>query len=441
MEELEKSLSPALAFLETIGQQAWGSAANALSIPQAVALSVTLLLAVACHAWVKRVISSFGERFDGVVWRRVIRTARSISLPIAWLVGLWIALLVLNGFGEQTALIRLFASLLNAWVVIRIASTLIPSATVSNVFAWVAWTIAALNAVGLLDPFIAWMDGIRLDNSSISISMWGIVQGLIITGLLLWFAYALSGFVQSRLEKSASLNPSMRVLTSKLLRILFVALAIVFGMQSVGVDLTAFAVFSGALGLGVGLGMQRTVGNLVSGFTMLADRSIKPGDVIEIETGEGPTRGEVKTLGARYVSVKTRAGTETLIPNELLISSPVTNWTFSDKRVRRGIAIGVSYDTDVEMAQALCIEAALNVGRVLKSPKPVCLVRGFGDSSVDLDLRFWIADPEDGIANISSDVFLQVWKLFKANNIEIPFPQRDLHFRSGLTEALSASHS
>jgi small-conductance mechanosensitive channel len=177
--------------------------------------------------------------------------------------------------------------------------------------------------------------------------------------------------------------------------------------------------------------MQRTVANLVAGFTMLADRSIKPGDVIEIMTGDGPTYGEVKTLAARYVSVRTRSGTETLIPNELLISNPVTNWTFTDKRVRRSIAVGVAYSTDVERAQALCVEAALACKRVLKVPKPICLIRGFGESSVDLEVRFWISDPEDGVANIGSDVFLEVWRAFRAHGIEIPYPQRDLHIKSG----------
>jgi small-conductance mechanosensitive channel len=203
-------------------------------------------------------------------------------------------------------------------------------------------------------------------------------------------------------------------------------LAVLVGMQVVGIDLTAFAFFSGALGLGVGLGMQRTVANLVAGFSMLADRSIKPGDVIEIQTGEGPTYGVVKSLAARYVSVRTRSGTETLIPNEILISNPVTNWSFSDRKVRRAIAIGISYHADVELAQKLAIDAALDTERVLARPAPLCLIRGFGESSVDLELRFWLSDPEEGVANVSSAIFLNVWKRFQAQGIEIPFPQREI---------------
>jgi small-conductance mechanosensitive channel len=264
----------------------------------------------------------------------------------------------------------------------------------------------------------------------VNISLWGIVQGIIITGLLIFGAMVLSRFVQNRLENAKALNPSMRMLTTKLTKIAFLAIAVVFGMQAVGIDLTAFAVFSGALGLGVGLGMQRTVSNLVAGFTMLADRSIKPGDVIEITTGSGPTYGEVKSLGARYVSVLSRSGTETLIPNEILIANPVTNWSFTTRMVRRGIPVGVAYSTDVELAQQLCIEAAMTCERVLKDPPVACQISGFGASSVDFDLRFWIADPEVGVANVESDVYLAVWKSFRANGIEIPFPQQDLHLRS-----------
>ena len=190
----------------------------------------------------------------------------------------------------------------------------------------------------------------KFSTDTVSISIWDVVQGVIVTAMFVWLAMVISGFFQRKLERRGALNPSMRVLTSKIIRIVMVAIAIGFGVRAVGVDLRAFAVFSGALGIGVGLGLQRTVGNLVAGFTMLADRSIKPGDVIEITTGDGPTFGEVRTLGARYVSVKTRAGTETLIPNEILISNPVTNWSFSDRFVRRDLMIGVAYETDVEAA-------------------------------------------------------------------------------------------
>jgi small-conductance mechanosensitive channel len=431
MEEIEKSVSPLLFQAQEIWYFVIDVILSGLSLPQIIAIGVSLIVALLFHRWVRRLIMGVETRLEGGRWRRLFHTARMISLPIAWVIGLWVSLIVLNATGHVTGLVRLVASLLNAWVVIRIVATAIPNAGLSNAFAWFAWAVAALNATAQLDPLIRWMHAQKFSTDILSISIWDVVQGAIVTAMCVWLAVVVSGFLQHKLERSGALNPSMRVLTSKIIRIVLIAFAIGFGVRAVGVDLRAFAVFSGALGIGVGLGLQRTVGNLVAGFTMLADRSIKPGDVIEITTGDGPTFGEVRTLGARYVSVKTRAGT--LIPNEILISSPVTNWSFSDRYVRRDLMIGVAYSTDVEVAQTLCIAAARKAKRVLQTPAPACLIKGFGDSSVDFQLRFWITDPEAGVANVESDVYLEVWKAFRDNGIEIPFPQRDLHIRSGLS--------
>ena len=182
----------------------------------------------------------------------------------------------------------------------------------------------------------------------------------------------------------------------------------------------------GALGVGIGFGLQKIVSNFISGIILLMDRSIKPGDTI----GVAGTYGWIQSLGARYVSVVTRDGIEHLIPNEELIVTRVENWSFSGKRVRLKIPVGVSYGTDVHQAIALCIEATEGLDRIVSDPKPVCLLKGFGDSSVDMEIRFWISDPQGGVSNIKSAVLLRVWDLFHENGIEIPFPQRDLHLRS-----------
>jgi small-conductance mechanosensitive channel len=436
MDEIEKSITPVVTLLSTIWAEVWVGILGVVSVPQVIAIATSLALAIFLQRIVGQLIVKVGKQIRRKLWKRLLNTAASISLPIAWVIGLWLSLAGLNAFGETTAMVRLFASLINAWVVIRILSIMIPNHLIANFVSWGIWSFAALNAVGWLDPAIRWMDSVSFSSGAVHISLWTTLQGVFVTGLLLWLAFSSSGFIKRRLEASTTLSPTMQVLTSKILSIVLMALAIVFGVQAVGIDLTVFAVFSGALGLGIGLGMQRTVANLVAGFTMLADRSIKPGDVIEISTGDGPTYGVVKTLAARYVSVRTRSGTETLIPNEILIANPVTNWTFTDKRVRRGLPVGVSYDTDVERAQSLCVDAALNCPRVLKVPKPMCLIRGFGASSVDLELRFWISDSEEGVSNVASEVFLEIWKSFRQNKIEIPFPQRDLHIRSGMADFL-----
>jgi small-conductance mechanosensitive channel len=199
-------------------------------------------------------------------------------------------------------------------------------------------------------------------------------------------------------------------------------------MNAVGIDLTAFAVFSGAIGVGLGFGLQKIVSNFVSGVIILTDRSIKPGDVVEV----ADTYGWVTSLGARYASIRTRDGTEHLIPNEEFIINRVINWTHSDSAVRRKLAVGVSYDTDLDAVIPIIRDAVAATPRVLASHKVNVLVRGFGDSAIDLEARFWISDPHNGVANVTSDAFLNVWRALRDADIEIPFPQRDINIRSGV---------
>ena len=192
------------------------------------------------------------------------------------------------------------------------------------------------------------------------------------------------------------------------------------------IDLTAFAVFGGALGLAVGFGLQKTVGNLIAGIILLMDRSIKPGDVIVV----GDSFGWVNKIGVRAVSVITRDGKEHLIPNENLMTQEVENWSYSNRNVRIRIPVGVSYDCDLKLAQELMMKAASESPRVLKDPKPSVWLDAYGDSSVDHLILAWIGDPEGGVGSVRSDVLNRLWWLFKEHGIEIPFPQRDVHVRS-----------
>ncbi|MEM8788291.1 MAG: mechanosensitive ion channel domain-containing protein [Pseudomonadota bacterium] len=409
------------------------------SVYQLAALVVCFVLAFFLRRTTKRLLENLGaDRSLGSLVQRLMRTVGSISLPVTAALGIWVSMAVLNAFGLPTNLLRLVGSLLNAYIVIRVASIFIPSAYWSAAFAWAAWSVAALNAVGLLDPVIGYMQRTGFTIGEVEITLWTVVKGLMVTALLIWGAFALSEVIQKRLDANEGLNPALRLLLSKVTRILLMVLAVVVGLTAVGVDLTAFAIFSGALGLGVGLGLQRTIANLVASFSILADRSLKPGDVIEVETVHGPTYGVVNNMTTRYVSVRTRDGTEALIPNEVLIVNPVTNWSYSDKTVRLKTQIGVSYASDLDRVIGLCLEAAATVDRVLKTPKPICLLVGFGDNSVDFELRFWIRDPENGVTNVKSAVLLEVWRRFKDADIEIPFPQRDLHLRSAEPEAARA---
>ena len=209
-------------------------------------------------------------------------------------------------------------------------------------------------------------------------------------------------------------------------RIILITIAFFMAISSVGIDLTVFTVFGGALGVGLGFGLQKVVSNFVSGIILLLDKSIKPGDVISV----GDTYGWVKSLNARYVSLDTRDGIEHLIPNEDLIVQSVENWSYSHNKIRLKIPVGVHYQSDVRKAIELCTQAATDNPRVLDDPAPVCQLRGFGDNSVDLEIRMWIDDPQKGISNLKSEVLLNIWDKFQVNHIEIPYPQRDLHIKT-----------
>lgn len=349
-----------------------------------------------------------------------------LSMPIVWLLVQWIYVIVATGQNWPHHIVQIAVSLLTAWVVIRIASRLIHDPTWSGMVAWIAWSLAALNILGLLDDTVRILDSFAVDFGDLRVTALTVIKGLLSLAILLWVATLASRLLERRINTLPNLTPAVQVLFSKLLKIVLVTIAVVAALRTVGIDLTAFAVFSGAIGVGIGFGLQKVVSNLISGVILLLDKSVKPGDVIEV----GQTYGWIKTLGARYASVITRDGTEYLIPNEDIITQQVVNWSYSDSRVRLKIPLGISYGSDVRKAIELCLEAASEVERVLGEPKSVCLLKGFGDSSVDLELRIWINDPTNGVSNVKSQVLLLIWDKFHANDIGIPFPQRDLHIRS-----------
>jgi small-conductance mechanosensitive channel len=243
-----------------------------------------------------------------------------------------------------------------------------------------------------------------------------------VTGILVTIARLLTRTATNRIQKNADISPSMQVLAIKGIQLVLFGGAVFIGLKAVGFDLTGLAVLSGAIGVGLGFGLQKVVSNLVSGIIILLDKSIKPGDVISL----GDTFGWIESLGARYVSVVTRDGKEYLIPNEDLITGQVVNWSHSDEFVRLDLFFGTAYDDDPHLVRKLAVQAALNVNRVLQDRAPVCHIVGFGDSSVDYILRFWIRDPTGGLTNIKGNVFLALWDIFKENGISIPFPQREV---------------
>jgi small-conductance mechanosensitive channel len=366
-----------------------------------------------------------GWRFEQQL-RRIAAALEPLTLPIIWLTLQWLSVLIAAQAQLPHQLIKIVVSLITAWVVIRLTTTLVRDRAWSRFIAIAAWTVAALNILNLLDQTTALLDRIALTLGGLRISALTIIEAALSLAVLLWLATMAGRLMERRITTLPNLTPSLQVLLSKLLKIVFVGLAVIVALNSVGIDLTAFAVFTGALGVGIGFGLQKPMSNFVSGVMLLLDKSVKPGDVISV----GESYGWVSSLGARYVSVVTRDGTEYLIPNEDLITHQVVNWSHTSSQVRLKIPIGISYNADVHKACALCREAAAETRRVLKEPAPACLLLGFGDSSVELELRIWIQDPKNGVRNVKSDVLLLVWDKFHAHGIEIPFPQRDLHLKT-----------
>jgi small-conductance mechanosensitive channel len=368
--------------------------------------------------------------------------AQQILIPLGntapWLALLftfWFTTLVFETNKLGTGVLRLAANMGLAWVIITLISRLVRNERLARALAVLAFAVAALNIAGLIGPVLTLLDSMAFYVGALRISILLLIKGAITLSASIWAAGAAARLVDVRLKHLQDITPAMQVLTSKIIRFTLLTLAVVFALGSVGIDLTAFALFSGAVGVGIGFGLQKVVSNLVSGVILLIDRSIKPGDVIEVEGRYGWITG----LNARYVSLATRDGKEILIPNENLITEKVTNWSFSNNLIRQYVLVGISYGSDLHLAMRLAIEAAEGVPRALKDPHPVCLLKEFGDSSVNLELRFWIRDPSNGTANVRSAVMLRIWDLFHANGIEFPFPQRDLTLRNpeALADALA----
>jgi len=344
---------------------------------------------------------------------------------------LWVVMILLvKSVADQQQVasyaFNIAASLILAWIVIRLVTNLIESREIARLVRALAWSLAALNIVGWLSPLMDMLDSVTFSLGQGQVSILGILTGVLTLLMLVWLALIMTNFLDNWLRRVPAVNPSARVLLSKVARIVLVAAAFLFAVSSVGIDLTVFAVFGGAIGVGLGFGLQKVVSNFVSGVILLMDRSIKPGDVVEVSG----TYGRINKLAGRYTSVISRDGREHLIPNEDMVTQTVVNWTFSNRLIRRHLPVGVSYKSDVNLAMEKMIEAAAAVDRVLPDPAPRVLIKGFGDSSIDLELRLWIRDAKNGVSNVASDVYHNIWQKFGESGVEFPYPQRDIHIVS-----------
>ncbi len=331
------------------------------------------------------------------------------------------------GWPGSQYLIKTTLILALAWLAIALVSRMIRNRALSGLVAGVVWVYVALVVLNIDDDMARLLDAAGFAVGGFRLSALLIVKMLLLMGVLLWGAITVGNFLERRLEGFEDLSPSLRVLLGKVVKIALITAAVLVGISSLGIDLTIFAVFSGAIGVGLGFGLQKVVSNFISGIIILMDRSIKPGDTITL----GETFGWIRELRARFVSVVTRDGREYLIPNEDFITTQVVNWSFSDQLVRLDVEFGVSYDADPHEVIRLSIEAASACRRVYSGRTPVCWLTAFGDSSLNFILRFWITDPRQGLTNIRGTVLLALWDAFKEHDIHIPYPHREVMLRNG----------
>jgi len=380
------------------------------------------------------------ESTEYTVRHLTLKAVQRILFPISMLLGVLAGRALLQHQGNPANLLNLAVPLLTSLATIRILiyflrKTFRPGPLVKaweNLIATSVWIVVALHLLGWLPAVLDGLDGIAMQVGSNRVSVLAAIKLILAVALLWLLAQWLGRLIENRISRAAYVNAGMQVALVKLSKFVLLVLAFLLALDAVGIDLTALAVFGGALGVGLGFGLQRIASNFISGFIVLFDRSIRPGDVITIDN----KLGWVQELHARYVVVKDRDGVERLIPNEMLITNEVINWSYSDRNVRLKIPVSISYDNDPEQALALLETAARANPRVLADPAPTTRLMAFGESGIELELRVWIQDPEAGMGSVLSDINLAIWRAFKAAGIVIPYPQRDLHIRSGL-EALT----
>jgi small-conductance mechanosensitive channel len=352
-----------------------------------------------------------------------------LAFPVTALVLVGVTKLVLQNF-IHVNLFRLAIPLLGSMVLVRAVVFVLRQAfpkatwltTWERIIASLIWGWLALYITDLAPHVIDALEGIVFPLGAQRINLWMILQGIITVFLTVVVALWVAGVIEARLMHLEGVDTNLRIVGVRVAKTLLTVAALVTGLSMAGIDMTAFSVFTGALGVGLGLGMQRIASNYVSGFIILLDRSIHIGDVVQV----GADGGQVTKITTRYTVLKHAAGTEYIVPNEALISNVVQNQSYSDTRMRLTTTVGVAYDSDLDLAMRLMCEAAAAQPRVLSDPPPNVFLTAFAESAINLELGFWIADPEAGRGNVVSATNLALWQAFKAHGIQIPFPQREV---------------
>ncbi len=359
--------------------------------------------------------------------KKIAKNLQRLITPAITLIALFLITRIISSeaIGLNVSLSDNIMKLLAAWILIRIAVQFVDNKFIRNFFAFSIWSIAALSIFGILDETSTTLDAIGINIGEFRLSALAIIKGILSLFALLYFAIFLATLAERKVTQVTSLTKSSQVLISKIVRITLIVFALLIGLTGAGIDLSLFAVFSGAIGLGIGFGLQKVVSNLFSGFLLLLDKSIKPGDVLEMEGG---TFGWVQHMGARYTEVVTRDNKSFLIPNEDFVTQRVVNWSHGNTLIRIEVKFGVDYSHNPHEVKAIAEKAAQaqTLGRICGDPTPVCHFVEFGESSMNFKLRFWIKDAERGVTNMRGAVMLSLWDAFQEHNIKIPYPHREV---------------
>jgi len=398
----------------------WQAGAIALSVAAAIGLTYLLL---------PRLQTAGPGR-----WEIGLGGLRRLAFPLIALALLLIARWVLAHY-QSVGVVNVALPLLTAMVIIRVVAyalrlVLAPGSLLSvfeRTLGWVVWIGVVLYVFGMTSDLIDYFDSVSFHFGKQRISLLLIGQAVLWVAAAMLLALWIGRVLEERVMAAQGLDMTLRVMLSKVMRALLVLFAILVALPAVGVDLTALSVFGGAIGVGIGFGLQKIASNYISGFIILLDRSVTIGDLVTIEKHTG----RLSKMTARYVVVRALDGTEAIIPNETVITSAVINQSYTDRKVAIAMSVQISYESDLELAMQILREVAKRHPRVLPEPVPAVLIKAFADNGIDLELAAWVEDPEQGKTNLRSEIYYGIWQEFKARGVVIPYPQREVRLVGG----------
>jgi small-conductance mechanosensitive channel len=389
-----------------------------------------VVIAACTMAWaVNGALRAYVMRRAPEHWKLGIGGINRVLFPLSSLTFVLIGKLIL-AYWQHTSLLLLASKLLLAMAAVRLIVYTVRYITepggmlkvLENSISGLIWIVMALHLSGVLPEILNVLEDIKFNVGKNPVNLLLMLQGILTIVVTILIALWFSRVIENKLMRVQHINMNLRVVLTKLLRVFLLFIAVLIALSAVGLDITMLSVFGGALGVGLGFGLQRIASNYVSGFIILLDKSMQIGDVVTIDTHYGV----VSDLRTRYLVLRKLDGTQVIIPNETLIVNPVINHSYTDHKARVQMPIQVSYDSPLELAMQLMVDIAVGNSRVLVEPKPAVQIKGFGESGVDLMLSLWIPDPEEGSGSLQSDIYLEIWRAFQINNISIPFPQREV---------------